>query len=171
MKRSGRLNGWGAAFFLLRLSITPAAFARQNQPAATPKDSQKQPHSPPEAKQHGAAAKVKLEDVGHVSTATIAQKAAHDLSQGQEVKGSNLPLAGDTVSEFRAADVAGGVTAAGPDSKSKPAKVHGKVYGMAGAAGSSTRQAGGAVGVTSKSGKTSVYVGVDRSHASSPTPQ
>ncbi len=49
--------------------------------------------------------------------------------------------------------------------KSALKNIHGNVYG---ATGAGNRETGGAVGTTSKSGKTSVYVGTDRSRTTPP---
>ena len=55
------------------------------------------------------------------------------------------------------------------DSKKSPVKnVHGEVYGTTGSGNVGTRGAGAAVGASSRSGKTSVYVETERSRTTPP---
>jgi hypothetical protein len=84
------------------------------------------------------------------------------------------PAASDAVMEFQPASSGSGaasisgVTQDGTPRKSPQQRVHGDLYGVAGADG---HAAGGSVGATSKSGKTSVYVQSDEAWSKASQPQ
>jgi hypothetical protein len=100
-------------------------------------------------------------------TGSTAKTAAHSQNLGQEPT-----QASDAVMEFQPAPLGSGTApSAGvvlDGAKSKSARVHGDLYGVAGDAG---HAAGGSVGATSKSGKTSVYVQSDQARSKAGQPQ
>lgn len=110
-----------------------------------------------------------LVDAIRVSTAEATKSAVKEKSkqsaQPETMEESNDPA----VLEFRptANTEEGTVVAPSGDSK-KLKNVHGKVYGAVDAGNSGNRQSGAAVGASSKSGKSSVYVETDRSRTTPP---
>lgn len=108
-----------------------------------------------------------LNDVTRVSTDQVAQSAAKNVSSKGGGASSSDAADNSVVLEFKPATA--------NDDSAKPVKtkeiqkptlkkVHGTVYG---AAGAGSQPAGAAAGVTSKDGKTSIYIETDRSRASS----
>lgn len=131
-----------------------------------------------------------LKDAGPASTEDLARRAAHNLAKGSDgqngvskgkssdeaQKGTatnSTPSLGPPVSEvgeFHPAPGGSGRSLNAPLVKdpSPLKRVHGDVYGGAGRSG---HAAGGDVGATSKSGKTSVYVESDQERSKAPQPQ
>lgn len=100
-------------------------------------------------------------------TASTAKGAAQNPGQGPAA-------ASDAVMEFQPASSGTGAASSatviedGAQSKSPLKRVHGDLYGVAGGAG---HAAGGSVGATSKSGKTSVYIQSDEARSKAGQPQ
>lgn len=112
--------------------------------------------------------KLRLVDATRVSTADAAKSAAKEESAKSATSKAAGKTDGAGVLEFKPTADAGGeaVTVHTDNSKKSVLKnTHGNVYGTTGAG---DRETGGAVGTTSKSGKTSIYVGTDRSRNTSP---
>jgi hypothetical protein len=161
-------------------------------PAPQPADAQKarsQSSQPPAAK---TVIPLQLEEVGPVRTEDAARRAAQELLKPQNPQSNDAagnqpkkeagvpardfapeatkPVPDDAVMEFQPAP-AGSTAKAVPakDGRASPLnRVHGDLYGRAGAGGHAT---GESVGATSKSGKTSVYVEVGQTQATSPQTQ
>jgi len=98
---------------------------------------------------------------------SAAKTATHSQSLGQQPTEAT-----DAVAEFQPAPPGSGAASSSDvvlkGARSKSSRVHGDLYGVAGDAG---RAAGGSVGGTSKSGKTSVYVESDAARSKSDQPQ
>ena len=146
---------------------TPTTSGRKQPPESPPgRDAQLKP-STPKLKE-----KLTLADVTRVSTAEATRKAAKDLAKD---RGRDSPSEASGVSdvlEFHPAeaDLQGVPTTLSKESKKSALKnVHGDAYGALDGRGAG-RRAGGSVGATSKSGKTSIDVQTDRSHESTPVP-
>ena len=153
---------------------------RGQNPAPQQADAQKarsQSSQPPAAK---TVTPLHLEEVGPVSTEDAARRAAQELAKRQSAQGKSAPgsqakdgakpVPDDAVMEFQPAPAGATVEAAPPkDGHASPLhRVHGELYGRAGSGGHAT---GESVGATSKSGKTSVYVEVGQTQATSPQTQ
>ncbi len=111
-----------------------------------------------------------LADATRVSTADAARKAAKDLAKDHGSSTASDASGVSDVLEFHAASPDGqGAAATKEPKKSALKNVHGDAYGAFGGRGA-TKEAGGSVGATSKSGKTSISVQTDRSHETAPTP-
>ncbi len=111
-----------------------------------------------------------LVDATRVSTDATARSAAKEDAQksaaGKKTKDSNE----SSVMEFKPAGPnagSGEVVVLSKDSKKKK-NIHGEVYGTTGAQAAGTQGGGGAVGGTSKSGKTSVYVETEHQRTTPP---
>ena len=108
-----------------------------------------------------------------VSTDAAVHSAAKDVSkQTTGDKTANQPEDADMV-EFRPAEsesASSSTSAAPPKTPKKGAlkDVHGTVYGAAGAKNPGTNAEGAAIGVSSKSGKSAIYVETDRARTSPP---
>jgi hypothetical protein len=180
--------------FLLTLVVALAsctAVQAQNTPATQstvenhPKaEATGSPESQAKSQAGQTASPLVLKDVGPANTdgaaATVAknlarQKHSQSKSQAQDrdakpIHEEPATVAERAVVEFQPAPAGGSV-----DKESKPVsskegrhperRVHGEVYGAAGAGGHATSEA---VGVTSKDKKTSVYIGSDQTNLSSP---
>jgi hypothetical protein len=132
---------------------------------------------PPRSKRDS---KPSLLEATRVSTENARRGAAADLAR-QDKTGLAAPKVwapatadseSSTVLEFHPAEANAGASASQAASsknsnKSALKNVHGSAYGST-VPGNSNHQVGGSAGVTSKSGKTSVYVETDQSRAASP---
>ncbi len=160
-----RFMGLTRPFFLLAavLSLGAGSALAQQAASESPKaDKQSQP-KPSAAKDKE---KPSLAEATRVSTTEAVRETAADAARpkNSEAQGSGAP----DVLEFRPADAAtqdASKTTAAPKSKSALKNVHGNAYGLDSAYG---KQAGGAVGATSKKGKSSVYVETNHQTASEP---
>jgi hypothetical protein len=115
-----------------------------------------------------AEKKPRLVDATRVSTTEVAKSVAQTEASKSVAAKAGEEAGGAAVLEFNpTARVESGAVTVREDSarKSTFKKIHGNVYG---ATGAGSRETGGAVGTTSKSGKTSVYIGTDRSRTSPP---
>jgi len=144
--------------------------AKKNSPAAA---SGSQKHSLSKK----AEAKPILSDVMQVSTANAARGAAHeaakknskDQQKGKASDGGSV----DSVLEFKpASQDEDSALKSEPGITTKHARrnIHGEAYGSVDPTHSGNHEAGGAVGVGSKSGKAHVYVETDQSRSTSPVP-
>lgn len=160
-----RLMGLIKPFFLLAavLSLGAGSALAQQAASESPKaDKQSQP-KPFAAKDKE---KPSLAEATRISTADAIRETAADAARSKngETQGSGAP----DVLEFRPADVVTQDTVkatAAPKSKSALKNVHGNAYGLDSAY---DKQAGGAVGATSKKGKSSVYLETNHQTASEP---
>ncbi|MHB8654301.1 MAG: hypothetical protein ACYDA9_10515 [Terriglobia bacterium] len=118
-----------------------------------------------------------LSDVMQVSTADAARSAAHEAAKknsknqqkGKASDGGSL----DSVLEFKPAsqdEESALKSEPGITTKRARKNIHGEAYGSLDPTHSGNHEAGGAVGVGSKSGKTHVYVETDQSRSTSPVP-
>jgi hypothetical protein len=113
-----------------------------------------------------------LTNAVRVSTDAALRKAAQEKAKEAASGKDKKSTADKDVLEFRPA--APGSAPAEKDvvvedSKKSPVKnVHGEVYGTTGSGSVGTRGAGAAVGASSRSGKTSVYVETQRSRTTPP---
>jgi hypothetical protein len=122
------------------------------------------------------AKKLSLTDVTKISTEDAARSAAHEAATGKSKKEDTTkdsePVV-DSITEFSPAppeSKSSSTTGPKVSTKSSKSKIHGEAYGSTSPTNSGNRQTGGAVGTTSKSGKTSVYVQGEQSRSSTPTP-
>jgi hypothetical protein len=135
--------------------------------AQQPKDPQSQkPTAAPSEK------KPALAGTGRVSTDSALRDAAKKEAKTPGAEQAEEPP-GEEVLEFHPAPSAatGSKSSAGTpkDAKKSPLRdVHGTVYGSTAAQGAQAQRAGGAVGASSKSGKTAIYVDTERSRATPP---
>ena len=138
---------------------------------------------------HSAVNSLTLESVGPSSPEEAARITAKTLAKQKDSGNSNRAVekknqskaqavdqnkADEAVMEFRAAGNGSAGSLSAPaalhDKAAKSAlkRVHGDLYGGKSGAG---RADGGSVGATSRSGKTSVYVGSDQTRSTTPLPQ
>ena len=114
-----------------------------------------------------------LLDAPRVSTDAAVRSAAKDvIKQTTGDKTPNQPEDAEVV-EFRPAEsesASSSTSAAPPKTPKKGAlkDLHGTVYGAAGAKNPGTNAEGAAVGASSKSGKSAIYVETDRARTSPP---
>lgn len=139
--------------------------------------------------EHSAVSSVTLKSVGPSSPEEAARITAKSLANQKDSGNSNPPgekknqskaqavdqnKADEAVMEFHAAGYGSAGSLSAPaalhDKATKSAlkRVHGDLYGGKSGAG---RADGGSVGATSRSGKTSVYVGSDQARSTTPLPQ
>ncbi len=118
--------------------------------------------------------KPRLADLTRVSTADAIREAKKKTEEKRSAEASADQPAEEAVTEFRPlspnADTTGGAVVA-PDKDSKKSglkNLHGTVHGSLDPGGSGTRTAGVAAGVSSKGGKTHVYVETERVRTSVP---
>jgi hypothetical protein len=146
---------------ILILALAGAGLALADDPPQKP--------DAPKPSQTDPSKKPVLTDVSRVSTDQARADAAKQEAkkQGTEEKQKNSP--DDAVLEFRPAAPgasADSSTVVTKDSKKGRLKnLHGEAYGAAGVGGN---REGGKVGASSKSGKTAISVGVDRSSTTPP---
>jgi hypothetical protein len=168
---SSTLGKMATVFAGLVLLGSPAAYAQD----ATPKTSaDKTVAAPPSmGKTKKSEKKLLLSDVTPVTTEEAARSAAKETapstSKKQDDKSSDTGI--DSVLEFHAAsqeEQAAAQSDAKPSVKHPKKNIHGEAYGGIDSHGQGTHQAGGAVGATSKSGKTSVYVQGEQTRSTQP---
>lgn len=101
-----------------------------------------------------------LVDATRVSTDATAQSAIRKEVQQSTASKKSKDANDSVVFEFRPAapNTGSGDALVLPKGSKKKKNIHGEVYGTAAAQGAGAQGGGGAVGATSKSGKTSVYV-------------
>lgn len=153
-----------AAAALLTAPAAALATAQEHssQDSAAQNSSAKQPEKKPALTE---ATRVSTDDAVRNSAKEEAKKAGADKTTEEPQDASVLELR-------PAAEAAGsgGAGVAPKSSKKAPLKdVHGRVYGSSDAKNPGTHRTGGAVGASSKSGKTSVYVETEGSRT--PTPR
>jgi hypothetical protein len=160
-------------FCILLLSVSClAAFPALGQQDTPTRPDKVQPGQS-KSSTRGTKEKPALAEATRASTANAARTAAAVAAQRHGSDPASPPSGVSDVLEFRAAspDVQDSVAAASTkDSKKSALKsVHGDAYGVMDSRGAG-KQAGGAVGATSKGGKTSIYVETDRAHDTAPAP-
>ncbi len=133
------------------------------------------PQSP--AKQEPPASpepkKATLQDATRVSTKEVAHEAAQEKARKGARTASEDSSSDAGVSELHPAppgEEHPTVSSAKSSKKSTAKSVHGTVYGATGTQGPAQRGAGANAGVTSKSGKTSIYVETEKSRETSSPP-
>jgi len=155
-----RQQGFCIAVLSVSCLAALSAWAQQD----TPKSPNKGQLAPPKASTHSKE-RPALAEATRVSTAEAARLAAEVKAQGHGSDPAFEASGAPDVLEFRPAspraqDSAGAVST----KESKRLKsVHGDAYGALDSRGAG-KQAGGAVGATSKGGRSSIYVETDRSH-------
>jgi hypothetical protein len=162
-------------FFSLVVSASAVAFAQDEAKKSSGSAATSETQQPSKKK---SDKKLSLADVTRVSTAEAAKNAAKestkDNSKDQDVLKSADGNGQSGVLEFQPATVGDPSTspAAHPEATKKHAlsKVHGEAYGALDPKNTGTHRTGGAVGATTKSGKTSVYVETNQSKSTSNTP-
>lgn len=151
-------------FLMIVLAVGTFAAAQAPQPTDTDqsqkkgaKATEKQPN-----KKHS------LTDATRASTDLALEDAAKQAATKPEP--SKETSATEAVVEFHPAEAeATTSTSVKTDAqKSKKKNIHGTAYGAANPKNSGTHREGGAVGATSKSGKTSVYVETERDRTTTP---
>lgn len=160
-----RFMGLTRPFFLLAAVLSLGAGSALAQQAAS-EGRKVDKQSQPKASAAKDKEKPSLAEATRVSTADAVRETAADAARPKngEAQGSGAP----DVLEFRPADAAtrdDGEATVVPKGKSTLKNIHGNAYGLDSASG---KQAGGAVGVTSKKGKSSVYVETNHQTASEP---
>ncbi len=150
---------------LAMLLVAAAAGAAQSPSSSEADQTPKKNVEPPEKP---TKKKLVLSDATRVSTDTAVGDAAKQASKKPE-DAKQQPTT-EAVVEFHPAEAQ--VTASPgvktEAQKSRKKDIHGTVFGAADAKNSGTHRAGGAVGATSKGGKTSVYVETERDRTTSP---
>lgn len=144
-------------FLAMALGVGALGAAQAPQQKNTEPVQQRPAKSSDKDKQPGR--KPTLAGTARVSTDAALKDAAKQAAKKPEH--AKEPSASEAVLEFHPAEAEGATSTSvkSESPKSKKAKdVHGTVYGATDAKNVGTHRAGGAVGATSKSGKTSVYV-------------
>jgi hypothetical protein len=150
-------------------------------PASTPKFEDATPASSTASASSRSGSPSLLKDTGPASVEDAARKAAHDLAAAgqsgssakgadptKDASGSSTP---SEIGEFHAVPEGTSRSSANPvvqKDKSLGKRIHGELYGAGGPDG---RAGGGSTSVTSKSGKTSVYVQSDQATSTAAPPQ
>ncbi len=152
-----------AALSLLASAAFPQSQAPQNPPADSPAKESPAPR---------ANKKRLLDEATRVSTSEAVKSVAQESKEKPKTSESS---SASEVLEFQPAApssaAAGTVVAPSKDSKKSVAKnVHGTVYGSADPQATGNRRTGGAVGTSSKSGKSSIYVETDQGRSTSSSP-
>ena len=129
---------------------------------------QEQPNSnPPSATARKVQEKAVLSDAVRVNTKAAAVSAAKQKANKAASEKNRKGSSSEDILEFRPTtpdSAASGGTVVSKGSKKGPLKgVHGTVYGSTDSKVTGTHNAGGALGASSKSGKTSIYVETDHS--------
>lgn len=142
--------------------ISPAQGAPQQKPSAN--------SAPPAASATKSKEKPALDDITRVSTDQAVQSAARSATKKQAAADGTGEPAPSEVLEFRRAatdeDSAKHTTTTTSESrKSKAKNVHGTVYGSLDGADAANRSTGASTGVSSKSGKSHIYVETESSRA------
>ena len=133
--------------------------------------------SQPESASKDPKKKISLTDVTRVSTKEADRSAAHKAATAQSKKqdtGDSTDADVDSVTEFSPAPHDSDSTSKADSKlsrKSSKSRTHGEAYGGLDPTNSGNRQTGGAVGTTSKSGKTSVYVQSEKTNSTTAAPQ
>ncbi len=127
----------------------------------------------PVAKQPTAAQarkKAVLVDATRASTDAAVRSAAKQEAQKSESAKGKKGSSESAVVEFKPAgpNAGSGETVVLPKDSKKNKNIHGEVFGTTGAQAAGTQGAGGAVGATSKSRKTSVYVETEHQRTTPP---
>ncbi len=157
-KKAKPMRLWLLIVVMTFVSALPATAQEDKAPR-----SKKEPEAP-------AQKKPVLVDATRVSTDAAARSAAKEETQksaaAKKTKDSNQ----SAVMEFKPAgpNVGSGEVVVLPKDSKKKKNIHGEVYGTTSAQAAGTQGGGGAVGVTSKSGKTSVYVETERQRTNPP---
>ncbi len=158
-------------YILLAAVFCLAAFsaaAQQGPTVASDKDNSSQSKSST-SKSKG---KPTLADATRISTGDAARTAAKDMAKRRGSDSAAEASGAPDVLEFHpdGPGAQGAAAASSRESKKSALKnVHGDAYGALDSRGSG-RRAGGSVGATSKSGKSSIYVETDRSRETTPAP-
>jgi hypothetical protein len=160
-------------FCILVLSVSCLAgfpaWPQQSTPTPPDKGQSAQPKSSTASSKEKSA----LAEATRVSTAEAARTATKAAAQGRGSDPASEASGAPEVLEFRAASPGAqdSVGAAGTEESKKSAlkNVHGDAHGALDSRGAGKR-AGGSVGATSKSGKSSIYVETDRSHQTTTAP-
>lgn len=164
-----------------RIGILLAIVALFVSTAALAQDDAKKnpPTAPPASQNHNPSKKTEtkpiLSDVMQVSTEDAARSAAHeaakknskDQQKNKTANGSSV----DSVLEFKPAsqdEESALKSEPGITTKHARKNIHGEAYGLLDPADPATHEAGGAVGVGSKSGKAHVYVETDQNRSTTP---
>ncbi len=111
-----------------------------------------------------------LVNATRVSTDATARSAAKEEARQSAAETRTKDSNQSAVTEFKPAgpnDGSGEVVVLPKDSKKKK-NIHGEVFGTTSAQGAGTQGGGGAVGATSKGGKTSVYVETEHQRTTPP---
>jgi hypothetical protein len=160
MRRIWLGRGLMAAIMLLFSAVLVIA----EEPRKNSPPSQASPPASPSEK------KPKLTDIVRVSTDQAIQSAAQ--KEAKKSSKDEKDAADSGVLEFHAGAIdsnTGNAVVAPSGSKRVPLKnIHGTVFGSADSHALGTHGAGGAVGATSKSGKSSIYIETDHARADSP---
>jgi hypothetical protein len=168
---SSTLGKMAAVFGGLLLLGSPAAFAQSAAPKSTIEKTEAAPPSMGETKR--PEKKLSLSDVTSVTTEEAARSAAKEsapsISKKQDDKSLDAGI--DSVLEFHAAsqdEHAAAQSDAKPSVKDPKKNIHGEAYGGMDPHSQGTHHAGGAMGASSKSGKTSVYVQGEQTRSTQP---
>ncbi len=159
--------------FLLLILVCLAVFPAGSQQGTPAPDRDQSPQ--PKSSISKSKQKSALADATRVSTAEVASKAAKDIAKERGGDGATDASGASDVLEFHPANPgaqhsAGAAVAPSKESRKSALKnIHGDAYGALDSRGSG-RRAGGSVGATSKSGKSSIYVETDRSRETTPAP-
>ncbi|HEV2348355.1 MAG TPA: hypothetical protein VG028_00760 [Terriglobia bacterium] len=162
------LGQLGAVIAGIVLICSPVANAQDPAPKSSSDKTVAAPQAMGQTKK--PAKKVALSDVAPLSTEEAARSAAKEAAQSPaKKKGDKSTDTGiDSVLEFHPASNTE-PAAARSDARSRVKhagkNIHGEAYGTVDATNPGTHQGGGALGATSKSGKTSVYVQGDQTRA------
>lgn len=162
-------KNWVLAIALGLLGSTPAW------PQAAPEKESAAQSAKQEAARPRVEKKKVLADATRVSTSAAASNAARQATEKDAARKSPEDAADSDVLEFRpgeqATGSAAGAVVAPSKEKSVLKSIHGTAYGSTGIKGTENRAGGAAVGASSKSGKTSVYLETERSRETSPPPR
>jgi hypothetical protein len=154
-------------WIILAVALAVAALGAGQTPQATNTQPTQQKAEKSSDKQAGK--KPILAEVPRAGTQAAVEAVAKQAAQKPEE--AKQRSTSEAVVEFHATEAEAATSTSGkPESqKSKQAKnVHGTVYGATDAKNVGTHRAGGAVGATSKSGKTSVYVETEGARTTPP---
>lgn len=151
----------------LAIALAVAALGAAQDPQQT--HTEQSQRKPEKASAKQSSKKPSLAGAARVSTDAALEDAAKQAAKKPE--GAKEEPSGEAVLELHPAQAEAATSpSVKPESpKTKKAKdVHGTVYGATDARNVGTHRAGGAVGATSKSGKTSVYVETERDRTTPP---
>ncbi len=136
-------------------------------PSAAQEDKAPRPKKEPAVQ---AQKKPVLVNATRVSTDAAARSAAKEETEKPAAARKTKDSGESAVLEFKPAgpNAGSGEVVVLPKDSKKKKNIHGEVYGTTGAQAAGTQGGGGAVGATSKSGKTSVYVETERQRTTPP---